>query len=402
MQFEPISHLKEMMRIRGISTHFLSPPYSDAVNFDDGLHHLLYGDYDFISFIQVMIQRCQIGTVYLANDKFELNYILIKTSADELIIIGPYAIHPNELLFNMVCEQNDIPVTRLSDMKKFFYGIPFVERSEVLESEIILIAKYILDNNDYTIERIDLPFYLSEQNNKIKELSDSKRPLAIIEALYQNEDNYLEAVERGDLKQATLYMSMFNKFTIEQRHADSLRDLKNYCFVLNTLLRKAVQRAAVHPAYIHELSAEFAVKIEAARTREELSVNITQSMLRKYCLLVNNHSLKNYSLPVRKAVNYIDFNFSELITLEMIAESAAVNYSYLSSQFKKETGSSVVDYINRNRIQRAFTLLISTSLSINAIAEKCGFSDDAYFTRVFKKVHGKSPREYRKSFFLQK
>jgi YesN/AraC family two-component response regulator len=314
-------------------------------------------------------------------------------------MIGPYTARPHEEVFNSACENFTIPEGRLSELRGYFYGIPYVEVCDIFEAEIILLAKYIFNNEEHTVERMDLPFFATENEVEIKEVFEDRLSLLMIEELYQNEDDYLEAVERGDLKQATIIMSMFRKFTMESRHADSLRNQKNYGLVLNTLLRKTVQRAAVHPAYIHQISRSFAVRIEAARTSSELVTKIFQSMLRKYCGLVNNHSLKNYTLPIRKAINFIDFNYAEQITLDKIAESVSFNYAYLSSQFKKETGSTVIDYINMKRIQKAVTLLSTTTLSIGEIAEKCGFVDDTYFTRVFKKKQGVSPREYRKSIF---
>ena len=59
-------------------------------------------------------------------------------------------------------------------------------------------------------------------------------------------------------------------------------------------------------------------------------------MIRKYCLLVRNHSLTGHSEMVRDAMNYIDFNLTEDLSLNAIAEKISVNASYLSKQFKKE------------------------------------------------------------------
>jgi len=397
MQFDPIVHLKEMMRIRGVGVFVLTPTHDESVDIDDDLRFQLYGKFDLKRFVLSLLERCCTGTIYLASDKFDLNFIYMKVSAEELIFIGPYTLRPHEELFKTVCERIEIPAGRMSEIQSYFYSIPSIPSGDVFESEVIIIAKYIIGSEEHTVVRTVLPIHSEDRSSEISEFSDSRLSISVLESIYQNEDNYLDAVERGDLKQAMLFMSMFSKYRFASRHTDSLRNLKNYYFVLNTLLRKAVQRAAVHPAYIHQTSYDFAIKIEAALTESELSTKIVPSMVKKYCSLVNEHSLRNYTLPIRKAVNFIAFNYTDELTLEKVAETANVNYTYLSSQFKKETGSTVVDYISMKRMQKATALLSSTNLSVSTIAGKCGYTDDTYFTRVFKKKYGKSPREYRKS-----
>jgi YesN/AraC family two-component response regulator len=226
-------------------------------------------------------------------------------------------------------------------------------------------------------------------------------PLSEIEERYRLEDEFLYAVRQGNYQQAMSAKDGFGKYRLESRNADSMRENKNYLIILNTLMRKAVQEAAVHPAHIDSTSANFAIRIEAARNAQDLS-GIIDAMMRKYCLLVQNHSLRQYSKPIQQAINYIDFHFTEQISLEKLAAVAAISASYLSSQFKKETGTSVVDYIYQQRMRKVLTLLVTTSMPINKVAEAAGFYDENYFARAFKKRHHMTPREYRKMFQAKK
>jgi AraC-like DNA-binding protein len=79
-----------------------------------------------------------------------------------------------------------------------------------------------------------------------------------------------------------------------------------------------------------------------------------------------------------------------------LASYLAITPSYLSVQFKKETSQTITDYIQNVRLEHAILLLNSTSDSIQEIASLCGFPDSNYFTRVFKKKKGLTPKEYRK------
>ena len=120
-------------------------------------------------------------------------------------------------------------------------------------------------------------------------------------------------------------------------------------------------------------------------------------MVRGYCRLVQIYSREQYSDPVRKALNYIDFHYVEPLTLDSVARQFSVNKNYLSTRFHKEVGATVTEYINRIRVQRSLKLLSASSASMQEIAEQCGFSDANYFSRTFRKIHGQTPMEYRKA-----
>lgn len=170
--------------------------------------------------------------------------------------------------------------------------------------------------------------------------------------------------------------------------------MKNYTIILNTLLRKAAEAGAVHPLHIDSLSARFARKIELAASTKAIDA-LQKEMVHKYCLLVKNHSLKGYSLLIRKVIIQIDADLTADLSLRAQAELLNVNSSYLSTLFKKETGSTLTEYVNRKRIEYAIFLLNTTSLQIQTIAQYCGIPDVNYFAKTFKKHIGKTPKEYR-------
>lgn len=98
---------------------------------------------------------------------------------------------------------------------------------------------------------------------------------------------------------------------------------------------------------------------------------------------------------VKKALEYIDVHFSSSITVEEIAEYAGVHCSYLQRIFKQNTGLSVMNYVNKVRIERACSLLTNSDLAIERIAQESGFNSRQNFAYTFKRVMGTTPREYR-------
>jgi YesN/AraC family two-component response regulator len=223
---------------------------------------------------------------------------------------------------------------------------------------------------------------------------DAALSMHILEERYENENAMLKAISEGNTKQALQCLGHFRGYQGERRTKDLLRDRRNGLVVLNSLARKAVESNFVHPAHIHAVSDDFARRIEAASVAE--LTRISETMICRYCTLVEKFSLRRYSRLIRNAINFVDFNLKEPLSLNYLAEQCNVNASYLSAQFKKEKGITLTDYITARRMEHAASLLHSSDLYIQEIASQCGFLDVNYFTRLFKQQSGMSPREYRK------
>ncbi|WP_409343047.1 helix-turn-helix transcriptional regulator [Paenibacillus sp. MBLB4367] len=94
-------------------------------------------------------------------------------------------------------------------------------------------------------------------------------------------------------------------------------------------------------------------------------------------------------------MHYANLHFREDLSLRGLAESHFMNPSYISQLFRKETGDTFTGYIAKLRIGSACELLDKEELPVGEIAERCGFHDYFYFTRLFKKVTGQTPTQYR-------
>lgn len=101
--------------------------------------------------------------------------------------------------------------------------------------------------------------------------------------------------------------------------------------------------------------------------------------------------------PIQRAARYIYTHFDEQLTLDTMAEMVHMSPTYFSRRFRQITGFGFKEYINFVRIKEASKLLLETSLPLNVIARRCGFSDSNYFGDLFKKEKGISPRMYRKN-----
>ena len=96
------------------------------------------------------------------------------------------------------------------------------------------------------------------------------------------------------------------------------------------------------------------------------------------------------------AIHYMKENIEKHLTLQEISEHLGYSASHFSMLFRKKTGHSPLSYFNLLKIQQACFILDSTDMKINQVCYKIGIEDSYYFSRLFHKIMGISPKEYRK------
>ncbi len=104
---------------------------------------------------------------------------------------------------------------------------------------------------------------------------------------------------------------------------------------------------------------------------------------------------KQWSARIKTVLEYIEGHFGENISLESLAQIAGMNARYFCRVFDSLTHHTPMNYVNLYRIEHAALLLESTEKTITQIALECGFWESSYFTKVFKKVKGCTPKMYR-------
>jgi two-component system response regulator YesN len=99
---------------------------------------------------------------------------------------------------------------------------------------------------------------------------------------------------------------------------------------------------------------------------------------------------------VDNALDYMNRHYPDELTLTIVAEHIGISPNYLSTLFKKALGCGFIDCLNRIRVERACDYFSDYKMKTYEVAYKVGYSDEKYFSSVFKKVKGKNPSEYRK------
>ena len=104
-----------------------------------------------------------------------------------------------------------------------------------------------------------------------------------------------------------------------------------------------------------------------------------------------------YSEPVMRAVSFMNSNYPQPISINLVASHAGLSRAYFAITFKAEVGCSPSEYIANLRYQNAKRFLSDTKLSITEVAHSVGFDDALYFSKFFRKFEKMSPSEYRKN-----
>lgn len=342
-------------------------------------------------------------TLYRVTDSFLCRYILLllpETKEPKLLIIGPYL--SQEITKEKVLEQSEKIGLNLKLSKKlesFYDTLPHLYGNNPIFSLISTFAELIWNSPlNYLEQDIEIDYFsifsLHKNQEDPSHPEDNSWNMQILEERYNFENQLLKAVSLGQTHKAEMIFSGFSESVIENRTADILRNLKNYCIILNTLLRKAAEMGDVHPIYLDSVSSDFAKEIEQITQIAKVE-DFMKKMIQTYCRLVKNHSTKKFSTPVQKAIIKIDSDLTQDLTLKALSIYNNISPGYFSALFKSETGQTLTDFVNSRRVETAKRFLKNSNLQIQTISHHCGIYDVNYFTKLFKKYMGVTPKEYR-------
>ena len=353
-----------------------------------------------------MIPDLKPATVYRLMDVCLCRYVFLELPYSEqpaILLIGPYL--NNSITRQQILEQAEaleLAPNSVHELELFYSSVPVVRDEHHLFAMVNTFAEYVF-NGEENYNSVDL--YFDQKTALLPDAVHGKSAAAegldaeVMEHRYQFENELIDAVAQGNAHKAEIMMASFSNLTFESRTSDQLRNFKNYCIIMNTLMRKAAEKGRVHPIHLDRLSSSFARRIEALRTINDVS-DFMLEMMRAYCRLVKQHSMKNYSPLVQRTMIRVESDLTGDLSLSTVAAKNNISPGYLSNLFKKETGQTFTAYVNGRRIATAKHLLKTTHLQIQTIAQHCGILDFHYFCRLFKSVTGTTPTEYRNTHIV--
>ena len=345
-----------------------------------------------------MIDELTPQTVYTFRDTMHTVYTAFLLPNDQVALIGPYmhrSLSSEQIL--EISERNGYTPRSQKIVNEYFLSLPILSEDSPLFMLLDCFCSRMWEKPYETVDIRRNPLSTARGNapQKVLELDDTMLDMKNMERRYQLENEIMDAVMHGSEQKIGHLFSHFSGDFFEKRSADPLRNFKNYCIIMNTLLRKAAEHGGVHPIYLDRLSSKYALHIEHLSSSDDLR-DFLHRMLHDYCHLVKKYAAHQYSPLVHKAVSAIKSDLSAKLDLHSLAQKLHVSNVYLSSRFKQETGKTITAYILEKRMAHAMHLLSATNLQIQTIALHCGMVDAQYFSKLFKQHTGLTPTQFRR------
>ena len=387
------SHVN-LARVRGADFYAMREvnPLQSTVNDDDS------------SLRKLFPQSLMRHTLYKQTDSYRRAWIYLllpEREEQEVLLVGPYLASPigEEELLEM-SEENGLSPQKQRTVREYYASLPVLRDTNLLFVMLETFCERVWHRPSFALVDVNrehhIPASLLSAEPRIDSFDDHLANMKVLEKRYEFENEMIRAVTLGQIHKEKQFIAGFAAMPLEMRSSSPLRSAKNYSIIMNTLLRKAAENGGVHPVYLDRISSDFARKIEEISVLSAFPV-LMNEMFRSYCRLVRKHSIRRYSPAVQKAILLIDSDLSAPLSLSNLAAAQGLSEGYLATVFKKETEKTVTEYVREKRMKHAAHLLMTTRLQIQTIALHCGIMDVQYFSKLFKKHTGKTPKEYRET-----
>jgi AraC-like DNA-binding protein len=205
-----------------------------------------------------------------------------------------------------------------------------------------------------------------------------------------------DAISKGDADALQEMFHTLNPGSIhldQQTSKDTVRSLKNGFIEGFAMCCFIAVEAGVPYSKARNLTEGFITELESTENIADM-YTLSKSALLAFARAVAITHIMGHSRPVQLTMEYIETHYAEKITLKTLAEHVNLSEYYLSTLVKKETGSNIVDIINRVRIEESKNILRKSAVSISELATMVGYSYSNHFSRVFKQHTGMTPSGY--------
>ena len=210
---------------------------------------------------------------------------------------------------------------------------------------------------------------------------------------YEKEKDLITKVKTGNAKEAKSILNDLLGYVLFSE-GNNLDVVKSRAIELSSLLSRAAIEGGAATDTILKINNMFLKSAQQINSLEELCYKL-QELVEVFTESMFNYTPTKNNEIIKKAMSYISDNFASNITLDDVARHVHLNPAYFSTIFKQSCGSSFKEYLNMVRIEESKRLLANTDYSVVDIAVATGFMDQSYFSKVFKKYTGLTPKQYR-------
>lgn len=374
---------------------YFTPPYEDIRKIDLGIRATVWTNYSDENSAALLLNHSNPYRILIIKSNLGFYNILATLgngAKPDFISIGPF--RNNELsatYFTQILKDAHITPSTIQGMKYIYEGLPYVQVDAIVNITKHILGTFIPEYKDIEPELV--------------EYSQEKRPIEInTDALdhtfftfseqYQNLlFAFLERIKLGDSSGSKkILQELLHQARISPNN--NLRNYKSFLQTLNNYCHLSLLESGIHPSHVLKQAFSLQTKIDSITSLSKLE-QATNDICRKYCLLVKNYASPAFSKLTKDVIAYIQIHLADDISLKQLAEHFGKNASVLSNTFSKETGQTLTSFIQQTRIQEALRLFNTTHMSVSEVAIATGYQDFSYFSKIFTKIVGLSPRQYK-------
>lgn len=331
----------------------------------------------------------------------DFDYYGISHHEEQTIIIGPARQSvPDEQYLRRIAFELSVEPDEMQDFLSSMKVIIHMPLESILQ--ILCTIHYVISGEKIGLD--ELSIIDSAQEELSKEIVTTQTETLIdndsvleedIHNTYQIEQQLLDMVRRGDTVRLKEWISNAPAVRPGKVASDMLRQLKNTFIISTTLVSRAAIRGGMDLDDALKLSDSYIQKCERLSSFEQIT-NLQYHMVMQYTQAVEELRYnRNQSELVKNVASYVRHHLSDAIKTEDVAEALFISRSHLSTRFKNETGMNLTKYIHYIKISEAKHLLAHTDKNLLIISNYLGYSSQSHFSRMFKKMVGMSPVEYR-------
>lgn len=333
--------------------------------------------------------------IWLMQDRYHCRYILSCHPESAGWITGPYLVEDMSLTdITRLYQRRGLPHADVSALRQYYLSLPRIRDENILDALIHAYCSVTYGEKGY-----EIGYWKMETTENLTPAPPKPvQPEYVVHSMerrYGLEKQLMDFVSQGNEHGATRIMNILGSRGIDSRTNSTLRDAKDYLISLNTLCRLSAVSGGAGPITVDRQSTAVVMEIENAASMMELRT-IRDQMLGDYCSMVRAEKKTYLSPLIADAVDRIESDYEDRLSLGSVAEALAISPNYLSQLFHRETGETFSEFLCRVRLNHACQLLQNTETSVGEIAGNCGIPDQNYFARLFKEKYHMSPMQYRK------
>lgn len=342
----------------------------------------------------------QLGEAYTFTCHSELNHIVFPVVGDGIllgsVLVGPFLMEsPDASMISAVAGRYHLKMDDALSLYETMQSVSIVDPKKI--NQINKLMYYLFSNitegdNVCIKNNRDRSMQQSSISNAIHHYK-SEEIMQTVHYPFEKEQQLIRNVRAGNVKEAKdILNDLLGYVLLSSGH--SLIGSKARSMELCTILSRTVIDAGADETEVMERSAQFLQGLEDIHDIDSLCFSL-QGLTEYYISQLFGEDTKADNSTIQRAIEYMSQNFKKNLTLNEVAQNVYLNPSYFSSLFKQAMGVSFKEYLTDMRIEEARQLLIKTNTSIVDIALSCGFTNQSYFSKVFKAKTGFSPKSFR-------